>query len=232
MVSTHSASCLRVIDGGDQHHDPVAVAVGRDGPAAPLGAAYLHAVGACPSARNYPFAGPREEPVARPGVDDPVRLDAGLLGAVAAVVEHVELAGGVRVGVDREEAAEVAGELEQRGRRVAALGPGVDLDGDVVLDAGARRPPRASNRLPGRTPRLPVTSRPVQWPSTFMNGLRIAPIIRRVICAGSIFSLECTLATRTWSRRQHLVGLVEPAVVEDVDLDPLEQGEASRRGGR
>ena len=33
-----------------------------------------------------------------------------------------------------------------------------------------------------------------------MNGLRIAPIIRRVISAGSIFSLECTLATRTWSR--------------------------------
>ena len=33
-----------------------------------------------------------------------------------------------------------------------------------------------------------------------MNGLRIAPIIRRVICAGSIFSLECTLATRTWRR--------------------------------
>ena len=58
----------------------------------------------------------------------------------------------------------------------------------------------ASNSLLGRTPRLPVTSRPVQWPSTLVNGLRIAPIMRRVIASASIRSLEWTLATRTSSR--------------------------------
>ena len=72
----------------------------------------------------------------RPGVDDPVRVDAGGLGALGAVPEEVELARGVGVGVDREQAAEVARQLEQLGRRVAALGPGVDLDRHVVLDAG------------------------------------------------------------------------------------------------
>ena len=36
IVSTHSASSLAGHRGGDQHHDPVAVAVGRDGAAAPL----------------------------------------------------------------------------------------------------------------------------------------------------------------------------------------------------
>ena len=59
----------------------------------------------------------------------------------------------------------------------------------------------ASKVLPGRVPRLPVTSRPVQWPSTFIRGLRD----RGRSSAGSssrasIFSLECTLATRTSSR--------------------------------
>ena len=88
----------------------------------------------------------------------------------------------------------------------------------------------ASKVLPGRVPRLPVTRRPVQWPSTFIRGLAIAAVIRLVMPRASIFSLECTLATRTSSLRQQLVGLVERAVVEDVHLDPLEQGERSPPG--
>ncbi len=225
MVSTHSASSLAAQRGRDQHDDPVAVAVRRDGPAAPLRAAYLHLV-ARAHRPNYPVRRPREEALPRPGVDDPVGLDAGLLGALAAVVEQVELARRVRVAVDREQAADVAGQLEQPRGRVAALGPGVDLDGDVVLDAGLEDGPRVELRCPGALPRLPVTSRPVQWPSTFVSGLRIAPIIRRVIARASIFSLECTLATRTSSRPSSSSVWSSAAVVEDVDLDALEQREA------
>ena len=39
------------------------------------------------------------------------------------------------VGVDREEAAEVTGELDELVRGVAPLGAAVDLDGDAVLRA-------------------------------------------------------------------------------------------------
>ena len=127
------------------------------------------------------------------------------------------------VGVDGEAAAEVAGELEQLGGRVASLGPGVDLDRDVVLGAGLEDRPRVELRLPGRVPRLPVTSRPVQWPSTLVRGFRIAPIIRRVIASGVHLQLGVHARHPDVELRQQLVALVEAPVVEDVDLDPLQQ---------
>ena len=58
----------------------------------------------------------------------------------------------------------------------------------------------ASNFDSGRIPLPPVTSRPVQWPSTSACGFSTALIIRRVIAGASIFSFECTLATTTSSR--------------------------------
>ena len=128
----------------------------------------------------------------------------------------------MRVAVDGEQAADVAGQLEQLGRRVAALGAGVDLDRDVVLDAGLEDR-LGVELLPGRVPRLPVTSRPVQWPSTLVRGLRIAPIIRRVIAAGVHLQLGVHAGDPDVEPGEQLVGLVERAVVEDVDLDPLEQ---------
>ena len=76
-------------------------------------------------------------------------------------------------------------------------------------------------------PRLPITIRPVQWPSTLVRGLRIAPIIRRVIGAGVHPQLGVHAGDPDVELGQHLVGLVEAAVVEDVDLDPLEQREAA-----
>ena len=45
-----------------------------------------------------------------------------------------------------------------------------------------------------------MTSRPVQWPRTFTNGLCTAATIRFVIGALSILSLEWTDATRRSSR--------------------------------
>ena len=153
IVSTHSASSARVSAGRDQHHDPVALAVGRDGAAAPLGAAHLHlglrrawrsrSRGHGRTSYAASRLGPGQQPVARPGVDDPVGLDAGGLGPLAAVVEEVELARArgrrcrwrSRQPTSRASSSSV-------GRRVAALGPGVDLDRDVVLDAGLEDRPR------------------------------------------------------------------------------------------
>src|SRR5690606_32948123 len=76
---------------------------------------------------------PGEQLLQRQSGDDPFARDAGRLGAGAAVGEELQLTRGVGVGVDGEEAAEVTGVLEQPGGRVTALGPGVDLHGDVVL---------------------------------------------------------------------------------------------------
>ena len=77
----------------------------------------------------------------------------------------------------------------------------------------------ASNFDSGRTPRPPVTSRPVQWPNTSVmrigHGLDHPPGHRRA----SMDSLECTLATTTSSRSSSSVLLIERAVIEDVDLD-------------
>ena len=55
-------------------------------------------------------------------LDGTIGVDAGRLGPRAAVVEEVELARRVGVAVDREQAADVAGQLEQLRRGVAAIG--------------------------------------------------------------------------------------------------------------
>ena len=74
-----------------------------------------------------------------------------------------------------------------------------------------------------------MTSRPVQWPRTLTRGLSTAVTIRRVIGASFIRSLECTRGRDDVEPAEHLLGLVEGAVVEDVDLDALEQPERSPR---
>ncbi len=71
----------------------------------------------------------------------------------------------------------------------------------VPLSRQAAKTASASNSDCPLVPRLPVTSRPVQCPSTLTSGLRTAATMRRVIGSASIFSLECTDATRTSSRR-------------------------------
>ncbi len=151
-------------------------------------------------------------------------VDPGLLGPLAAVDLEVELARRVRVAVDREHAAQVAGELES-----ASVGgsrrSGRELisTATLVLRAGLRTRPWRRTATRGRSPRLPFTRRPVQCPSTLVRGLRTAPIIRlRHRRRRPSSGLECTLATLYVEPRQQLVVLVEGAVVEDVDLDALQ----------
>ena len=67
---------------------------------------------------------PGEQLVDRPGVDDPLGRHAALLGPLAAVGLPVELAGRVRVGVDREQAAGLDRQPQQPPRRVAAAPAG------------------------------------------------------------------------------------------------------------
>src|SRR3954454_10571927 len=81
-----------------------------------------------PSRRSGELVGrPGQEALAGPGVDDPVGVDAGGLGALAAVVEEVQLSRCVTAGVDGEVAADVAGERDQLRGRLAPFGSGVDL---------------------------------------------------------------------------------------------------------
>ena len=81
-------------------------------------------------------SGPGEQVVGGPRVDRPARAARRLGGPVAAVGLPLELAGGVGVGVDREQAAVVDGDVEQLLGRVEPLGPAVDLDRGVELRAG------------------------------------------------------------------------------------------------
>ena len=134
----------------------------------------------------------------RPRVEDALGRHAAFRRPGAAVVEPVELPGRVRVGVDREQAAGLDGQAQQPLRRVEPLRPGVDLHRDPVL--GARREHRVGVELRLRPLlRLPVTMRPVQWPSTSTCGFATAVSIRSVISAAGIRSLLCTLATTTSS---------------------------------
>ena len=60
----------------------------------------------------------------------------------------------------------------------------------VPVSAQASKTFLASNSDSGRFPRPPVTSRPVQCPSTSTSGFCTAATIRRVIAGASIRSLE------------------------------------------
>src|SRR5215831_4719776 len=81
------------------------------------------------------------------GVDHPVRPDAVPFSPRAATVQPVELAGGVRVAVDGEQAADLGRQAQQPVRRVLALGPAVDLDRDAVIVTGGEHPLRVELRL-------------------------------------------------------------------------------------
>src|SRR4051812_36127829 len=63
-------------------------------------------------------------------IDHPARVQSGLLSALAAVALPFQLPRCVRVGVDREDAVALHGELEQAHRWVEPLRAGVDLHGD------------------------------------------------------------------------------------------------------
>src|SRR6266516_5460686 len=87
-----------------------------------------------------------------PGVDHAIRGDARPLGPNGAVDQPVQLAGGVRVGVDGEHAAGLGGQLQQPVRRVGALWPAVDLDGHALLPARGKHRRGVELRLRPPTP--------------------------------------------------------------------------------
>src|SRR5690348_17449964 len=90
------------------------------------------------------------------GVDYAIRGDARPLGPNGAVDQPVQLAGGVRVGVDGEDAAGLGGQLQQPVRRVGALRPAVDLDGHALLPARGKDRLGVELRLRPPAPALAV----------------------------------------------------------------------------
>ena len=168
---------------------------------------------------------PRQQPVLRPGVDDAVGVDAGGVRALAPYCRKSSCPGACASLSIENRQPSVAGELEQLGRRVASFGTRVDLDGDVVLDAGLEDGLRVEARTAVGCRGCPSPSGRCSGRARSCAGSRIAPIIRLVIGAPSMRSLLCTLATRTSSRASISSVWSSAAVVEDVDLDPLEQRE-------
>src|SRR5690606_16985388 len=79
---------------------------------------------------------PLQELVGSPGVDDAGGIDGATCGAVAADWQPLQLAGGVSVAINREEAAAISGGGQQTPRRVATFDAAVDLDRLPVLRAG------------------------------------------------------------------------------------------------
>src|SRR5215475_1630414 len=90
------------------------------------------------------------------GVDHPVRRNARPFGPNCPVDQPVQLAGGVRVGVDGKQAAGFGGQLEQPVRRVGALWAAVDLDGHARLPAGLEDRRGVELRLGPPAPALAV----------------------------------------------------------------------------
>ena len=80
---------------------------------------------------------PGQQVVGRHRVHDPLQRYITLGRPVAAVGLPFQLTGGVGVGVDREPAAVLDRQVEQRAGRIESLGPAVDLDRRAEL--GARR---------------------------------------------------------------------------------------------
>ena len=90
----------------------------RSGRACPAGRAPRQ--GASP---QRPGAGPLQQAVQGPGGDDPLRRHAVAFRPLGTVLQEIELARGVGVAVDAEEAAGVEGQLDQGARRVLAFRP-------------------------------------------------------------------------------------------------------------
>ena len=150
-----------------------------------------------PRASRGCAAGPGEQVVRGPGVDDRLRRDAAGGGPLAAAGLPFQLAGRVGVGVDADAAAGLHRQPQQPLRRIQPFGTGVDLDRDPELGAGREDDLGVELRL--GPPALPTTMRPVQCPSTSTCGLAMARTIRGVISSAGIRSLECTDATTTSS---------------------------------
>ncbi len=141
-------------------------------------------------------------------------------GPVAAVRLPLELAGGVRVGVDREPAAVLDRHVEQLARRVETLGPAVDLDRRAELGAGrehvvgvelARRAPADH---PARAVAEDVDVRRRHGEHHPLGHLRLVhPQLRVHARDDDVESL------------QHVVGEIEGTVLEDVDLHAAQDPE-------
>jgi hypothetical protein len=162
---------------------------------------------------------PGDELVPAAGIDDPVRGDAAFLRPAGAVALPVQLAGGVRVGVDGEHAAHRRGQPQQLGRRVPALRPAVDLHGDPFGRTRAEHRPGVERRF--RPPAAPAAQQPSGAVAEHIH-VRVAycghhPLGHR---PGGHPQLGMHAGHHDVEPAQQVLALVQRAVVQDVDLDP------------
>ena len=119
----------------------------------------------------------------------------------------------------------MASSQQLRGR-VAALRPGVDLHRRTALQTGAEDRLRVELRLP---PRAPVAGD--QPPGAVAEHVDEGVAHGRDHAPGHRLGVHLQLGVHRGhayvEAAQHLLGLVQGAVVEDVDLDALQQPEAS-----
>ena len=170
-----------------------------------------------------------EQLLERPRVEHPVGGHLALDGPLAAVAQPVELAGGVRVGIDREDAARLDRLAQQPFRWIEPLRPGVDLDGDAVLGAGGEHGVGVELRLgalavahdhAARAVAQHVDERVLDRPSA---SARSSPPPASAASSAREATTMSSSASRSgsWSRR---------AVLVDVDLDPGEHPEPRAEG--
>ena len=170
----------------------------------------------------------RTHPLDVPRRDDALERHAELLDAGRAVLEEVELAGRVRVGVEGEVAAGVDRLADEIVGRVAAFGARIDLDGDAVLGACSEHGLGIERR---------------RWADAAFavdEAAGAVPEDRRVgVLDGAEHAFRHGSRARTQlgvNRRdphveavEHVGALVEGAVLLDVYLDALEQDERGAR---
>ena len=142
-----------------------------------------------------PACSPSRPAASGPGVDDrPPRRRTG--GPLAAVVEPVELARGVRVGVDGEQAAQPRtparssrlGGSSRSGRQLISTAlPCCDAGGEdrLGVELGSR-PALAAAVGPVAAAGRSASLRPVQWPRMSRCGFATAASIRRVIASALV----------------------------------------------
>jgi len=109
----------------------------------------------------------------------------------------LQLTGGMGVGVDRDQAAELQGLAQQGLGRVASFGAGVDLHGGAGAGTGGED---ELGIEPGLGPTLAHQLATGAVPKDVGMGLSTAATMRFVMGPGSMESFECTLATTMSSR--------------------------------
>ena len=176
------------------------------------------------SGRYLPLSGPLQQPIQRPGGDDPLGGYPVRGRALGTVLQEIQLARRMGVAVDAEQTAGIEGQPDQLVRRILPFGAGIDFDGHIIL--GARREHARGVELGLRA----GSPRPLQQPAGAVAEdvrVRIIDGAQHPLGHGAPVGAELRVDARHHDVQpvQHLRGLVQGAVLQDVHLDPGQEAE-------